>query len=375
MLTRLARRRRIGDWLLAVLLSCSLAAAWSEEPAHSVSPQISPTASTPRRVIIDSDPGIDDAMAILLALRSPELHVEAVTVVAGNVTAETGAENALRVLALAHRADIPVAMGARAPLLKTLTTSYEFHGPNGLGGLEIPRSSASLDRRHAVDLIIELAHAHPQDLTLVAIGPLTNLALALRKDPGIRPLLSEIILMGGSTVGGNATPAAEFNIYNDPEAARIVFEAGVPITMVGINAALQTLLTPADVSKLKASGSCVGTFAGGLGDFYLQAEEANGHHKGGPLYDPLAVAIAIDKSLATTTRPARVDVETRGELTYGETVVNFNLSRPIYRMDGDHQVFVRAEPVAPNTDVPTVIAGERFISMLLSRLTAGHDGC
>jgi inosine-uridine nucleoside N-ribohydrolase len=220
-----------------------------------------------------------------------------------------------------------------------------------------------------------MAHRHPGDLTLVATGPLTNLALALRKDPTMAPLISEIILMGGSTTGGNATPAAEWNIYNDPEAARIVFESRIPITMVGINAAMQTLLTRDDVARLAVSDSCIGKFAAQLGDFYLKGGEAFGRSTGSPLYDPLAVAIAIDKTLATTTLAMHIDVETKGEFTYGETVFNSRLTRSVTELQGDHRVFVRREPVAANADVPTVIAAERFMDLLIKRLTATHDRC
>jgi inosine-uridine nucleoside N-ribohydrolase len=285
-----------------------------------VSSQISPTAESPRRVILDVDPGIDDAIAILLALRSPELKVEALTTVAGNVTVEQGSENALRVLSLARRTDIPVAKGSARPLRKQLLTATYWHGPNGLGGVELPRSDASLDRRHAVDLMIELAHRYPGELTIVATGPLTNVALALRKAPSMRHELSEIIVMGGSTVGGNETAAAEFNFYVDPDAARVVFESGVPVTMVGLNATRQTLLTRQHVRDLDASASCLGRFVAKLGNFSLKT--GDDMTVGMPLHDPLALALAVDKTLAQKTLPMRIEIDTRSGLTNGASIFN-----------------------------------------------------
>lgn len=336
-----------------------------------VSPQVSPTAALPRRVILDVDPGIDDAIAILLALRSPELKVEAVTIVAGNVTVDQGSENALRVLSLARRTDIPVARGSERPLRKTLVTATHWHGPNGLGGVELPRSAAELDRRHAVDLIIKLAHEHPHDLSIVATGPLTNLALAFRKAPSIRQELSEIIVMGGSTVGGNETAAAEFNFFVDPDAAQIVFSSGVPLTMVGLNATRQTLLTRQHVRDLAASGSCLGRFVAKLGDFQLRDDITIGT----PLHDPLALALAIDKTLATTTLSMRIEIDTRNGLTNGASIYNSALTREHIVREGDHLTDGGEEPVAPNADVPTVIGSDRFMALLMTRLTAAGDGC
>lgn len=353
------------------LLILSLTASVCNAGAPSyVSAQNSPTAASPRRVILDVDPGIDDAIAILLAVRSPELKIEAVTTVAGNVTVDRGSENALRVLSLARRTDIPVARGAGRPLRKTLVTATYWHGPNGLGGVELPRSAVELDRRHAVDLIIQLAHEHPHDLSIVATGPLTNLALALRKAPSIRHELSEIIIMGGSTVGGNETAAAEFNFFVDPDAAQIVFSSGVPLTMVGLNATRQTLLTRQQVRDLGASTSCLGRFVAKLGEFQLRDETTTGT----PLHDPLALALAIDKTLSTTTVPMVIEIDTRSGLTNGASIFNSSLTREHFIREGDHLTDAGEEPVTPNADVPTVIASDRFLSLLMTRLTA-EAGC
>jgi inosine-uridine nucleoside N-ribohydrolase len=191
-----------------------------------------PASSTTRKIILDTDPGSDDAMALMLALNSPELDVRAVTVVPGNVTAKQGLENALRMVSLANRCDIPVAAGAQHPLFQKLITAEFWHGKNGLANIELPPSKCKVDPRYGPDLIIEMVHAAPHEITLVPVGPLTNIALAVERDPSIVPLVKEVILMGGSITGGNSTAAAEANIYNDPEAAQIVFQAGWPLTMV-----------------------------------------------------------------------------------------------------------------------------------------------
>jgi inosine-uridine nucleoside N-ribohydrolase len=363
------RRYRLTCQSVAAL---SLAAFVCNAGAPSyVSSQISPTAASPRRVILDVDPGIDDAIAILFALRSPELKVEAVTVVAGNVTLDRGAENALRVLSLARRTDIPVAKGSEQPLRKTLVTATFWHGPNGLGGVDLAPSAAKLDPRNAVDLIIQIARQHPHDLTIVATAPLTNLALALRKAPAIRHELSEIIIMGGSTVGGNETPAAEFNFFVDPDAAQIVFESGVPITMVGLNATRQTLLTRRHVHELAASTSCLGRFVAKLGEFSLRDDTTPGT----PLHDPLATALSIDKTLAKTTVPMRIEIDTRSGLTNGASIYNSGLTRAHIVREGDHLTDAGEETVAANADVPTVIESDRFLSLLMARLTVSQDGC
>jgi purine nucleosidase len=199
-------------------------------------------ASASKKIILDTDPGSDDALALMLALNSPELDVRAITVVPGNVTAEMGLENALRMVSLANRCDIPVAAGAQHPLQKLITAEF-WHGKNGLANVELPPSKCNVDSRFGPDLIIQLVHASPHEITLVPVGPLTNIALAVEKDPSIVPLVKEVILMGGSISGGNVNAAAEANIYNDPEAAQIVFQAGWPLTMVGLEVGNKALFT------------------------------------------------------------------------------------------------------------------------------------
>src|SRR5207248_11875 len=214
-----------------------------------------PASSAAKKIIFDTDPGSDDAMALMLALNSPELDVRAITVVPGNVTASQGLENALRMVSLAGRCDIPVAAGAQHPLFQKLITAEFWHGRNGLANIELPLSKCKVDSRFGPDLIIELVHAAPHEITLVPVGPLTNIALAVEKDPAIVPLVKEVILMGGSISGGNVNAAAEANICNDPEAAQIVFQAGWPLTMVGLEVGDKALLTPKYLDELsKAPG-------------------------------------------------------------------------------------------------------------------------
>ena len=209
--------------------------------------------TAPRRVIIDTDPGVDDAMAILLALNSPELKVEALTVVPGNVEAAQGLENALKLVSLAGRCDVVVAGGAQHPLDQKLITAQFWHGKNGLAGVDLPAPKCKPDARFGPDLIIEMVHKYPHELTLIPVGPLTNIALAVSKDPGIAFLVKDIVIMGGSITGGNVNGAAEANIYNDPEAAQIVFNAGWTVTMIGSDVGERTLITRKDVTQLQAS--------------------------------------------------------------------------------------------------------------------------
>src|SRR5205085_11177045 len=203
-----------------------------------------------RKIILDTDPGSDDAMALMLALNSPELDVRAITVVPGNVTAQQGLENALRMASLANRCDIPVAAGAQHPLFQKLITAEFWHGKNGLADVELPASKCKVDSRFGPDLIIQMVHASPHEITLVPVGPLTNIALAVLKDPSIVPLVKEVVIMGGAITGGNVNAAAEANIYNDPEAAQIVFQAGWPLTMVGLDVGDKTLPSRKHLAQL-----------------------------------------------------------------------------------------------------------------------------
>jgi inosine-uridine nucleoside N-ribohydrolase len=323
-------------------------------------------AADARKIILDTDPGADDAIAILLALNSPELDVKALTVVAGNVVVEQGVKNALKLVSLAGRCEVPVARGASRPLVQKLVTAEFFHGANGLGNVELSAPACAADPRFAPDLILELIHQYPHEITLVPVGPLTNIALALRKDPSIVGLVKEVVLMGGSIAGGNATAAAEANIYNDPEAARAVFEAGWPLTMVGLNVTEKTLFTRADRNRLARSQGRENDFAVRVLDFLV--DRASGLGAGGtPMHDPLAVGAVIDRSLITT-RDMWVEVETRGEFTRGETVASRHNSsdRKVWR--GDHYSIDGIEKVEPNVHVAVESDARRFIDLFISRL-------
>jgi purine nucleosidase len=319
-----------------------------------------------RKIILDTDPGTDDAMALMLALNSPELDVRAITVVPGNVTAEQGLENALRMVSLANRCDIPVAGGARHPLFQKLITAEFWHGKNGLANIELPRSKCKADARFGPDLIIELIHASPHEITLVPVGPLTNIALAVERDPSIVPLIKEVIMMGGSIKGGNVNAAAEANIYNDPEAAQIVFQAGWPLTMVGLDVGDKTLLGRKQLEQLASTHGPVNDFIYGVAKFLVGLSEKFGD-SGTPMYDPLAVGVAIDSMLVTA--PAmHVDVETRGEFTRGETVANRRNEIERNVLHGDRYVIEGVDKVEPNARVCVEVQAERFLQLFVSRI-------
>src|SRR6516225_7316780 len=323
-------------------------------------------AQSPRRVIIDTDPGIDDAMAILLALNSPELKVEALTVVPGNVEGRQGLENALKIVSLAGRCDVSVAAGAQHPLNQKLITAQYWHGKNGLAGVELPPSKCKADSRFGPDLIIELIHKHPHDITLIPVGPLTNIALAVSKDPSIVPLVKDIVIMGGSISGGNVDGAAEANIYGDPEAASIVFNAGWLVTMIGSDVGERTLITRTHLAQLQALHGPESDFISKLADFYLTRSETSGY-SGAAMYDPLAVATVIDATLVTL-KDMHVDVETKGEFTRGETVANRMGSNENNVLHGDHYEIEGAIDLKPNARVCLASDADRFLKLFISRI-------
>jgi purine nucleosidase len=228
-----------------------------------------PTAT--RRIILDTDPGIDDALAILLALASPELCLEALTVTVGNCSTEQGVINALSVLELAGATHIPVAPGLDRPLLQPLLTAPETHGSTGLGYAQLPLPRQAPVKQHAVDLLIERIMAAPGEITLVAVAPLTNLALAVRREPALVEAVHEVIIMGGAIRHeGNTTPLAEFNTYVDPHAAHIVFHSGLPITLVPLDVTYQCILTQTDVDRLLALDAPLTRFVADSTRFYME---------------------------------------------------------------------------------------------------------
>jgi inosine-uridine nucleoside N-ribohydrolase len=324
------------------------------------------TQAAPRRVIVDTDPGTDDAMAIILALNSPELQVEALTVVPGNVDAQQGLENALKIVSLAGRCDVVVAGGAQHPLNQKLITAQFWHGKNGLANVELPPSKCKADPRFGPDLIIEMVHKYPHEITLIPVGPLTNIALAVSKDPSIAGLVKDIVIMGGSITGGNVNGAAEANIYNDPEAAQIVFNAGWMVTMVGSDVGERTLITRKYLAELQSSHGPQSDFIAKIADFYLTRSEKSGY-SGAAMYDPLAVGIALDPTLGTL-KEMHVDVETKGEFTRGETVANRRGSNENSILHGDHYEIEGVIDLKPNARVCLASDADRFLQLFVSRV-------
>ncbi|MBE3590172.1 MAG: nucleoside hydrolase [Firmicutes bacterium] len=274
----------------------------------------------PAKIILDCDPGHDDALAILLAAGSPAVELLAITTVGGNQTLEKVTLNARRVCTVAGIRGVPVAAGCAGPLARPLETAPEIHGETGLDGHDFPEPDVPLAGVHAVDLILEILGREPAGtVTLVPTGPLTNLAVALRKDPHTFRRAREIVWMGGALGLGNVTPAAEFNAYVDPEAARAVFASGVPLAMHGLHLTHQVRVTESVRRRLREMGTPVGRMAADLMAFYTERYRRRFEMGDPPLHDPCAVAFVIDRSIFRTQR-MRVDVETRGEFTAGMTV-------------------------------------------------------
>jgi purine nucleosidase len=308
-------------------------------------------------LIIDVDTGIDDSLALLYAAASPEAELVAVTCVSGNVDAQQVAVNTLAILELAGRSDVEVALGRTIPLIRPLETTPETHGPRGLGYAELPPSSRPVSGRHAVDLIIDEARRRPGEITLVTLGPLTNLALAIMREPALPGLLAGYVLMGGAFgAAGNTTPTAEWNIHCDPDAAAIVFRAWAeaasadstiarPLAL-GLDVTEQARMIPDDVVRLaRRAGSTpddsialvrgedpmlatrsvarnpIVRYVADALRFYMEFHARNDGFYGAFMHDPLAVAVALDRRLVTT-EPLYVDVETRGQLTTGMTVAD-----------------------------------------------------
>lgn len=277
-----------------------------------------------RKIIIDTDPGQDDAITILLALASPEIELLGVTTVAGNVSVDQTTENALKALDLVNRADIPVHRGAEGPLLGAGVQADHVHGATGFDGHPLPAPSRAPTPGHAVDFIIEQVMAHtPGTITLCAIGPLTNLALALRQAPHLAARIGRIVLMGGAFAEvGNITCAAEFNFHVDPLAAAIVCDSGVPLTVIPLDVTHQLLTTAARVSRFRALGNRIGTVIADWLTFEKRFEAGKYGTDGGPLHDPNTVAWLLAPHLYQG-REVNLRVETEGRLTAGASVVDW----------------------------------------------------
>jgi purine nucleosidase len=276
------------------------------------------------KIVIDTDPGQDDAVAILLALASPEFDVLGIVAVAGNVPLALTETNARRICELAGRPDMAVFAGAERPLVRDLVTAEYVHGKTGLDGPDLPEPEMPLQERHGVDFIVEtLRREPPGTVTLATLGPLTNIALALNRAPEIAQRIERIVMMGGGFFeGGNVTPAAEFNIYVDPHAADVVFRSGIPIVMIPLDCTHKALTTRARVEAIRALGTPVGKATAELLDFFERFDERKYGTDGGPLHDPCVIAYMLAPDIFTG-RNCNVTVECASELTMGMTVVDW----------------------------------------------------
>ena len=280
------------------------------------------------KIILDCDPGHDDAVAILLAVGNPAIDLLGVTTVGGNQSLDKVTYNARAVLEKAHATDVPVHAGCDRPLVRPQEVAASIHGETGLDGVELPEPTRPLDPGHAVNWIIDTIMSHePGTVTLVPTGPLTNIALAARLEPRIVGRVREVVLMGGGYHVGNWTAMAEFNIKVDPEAARIVFEESWPVTMVGLDLTHQALCTPEVQRRIENVGTDLARFVSGLMDFFRESYRDNQDFDDPPVHDPCTVAYLIDPSVVTTRR-CPVHVETRGEFTLAMTVADLRGPEP-----------------------------------------------
>ncbi len=309
-----------------------------------------------KRMIYDGDPGIDDALAIILAIKSGEFDLEAVTTVAGNVSLEKATKNALRILRLTGRLNIPVAAGIPSPFGRGLERAEYVHGDNGLGGTSLPLPGVEDKCIGALDLIIAKIMKKPGEITLVACGPLTNLAEIYMKEPRIGENVRELIIMGGAVqVPGNVTPHAEFNIYTDPESAQIILRSDLPLTIVPLDVTMKTIFTVYDLEQIYEVRTPVAEFAYNALRYYQNIPK---HKKlgGCPLHDPLAVGVAIDESFVKT-KELYVNVVTDNIITLGKTLVG-------EKNTGELEVCASKHKVCLEVDA------RRFIRFFIDTITA-----
>jgi purine nucleosidase len=309
------------------------------------------------RIILDCDPGHDDTMAILLAAGCPDIDLAAITTVAGNQTLEKVTLNARRVCTVAGLHDVPIYAGCDRPLMRPQITAGHIHGESGLDGPRFGEPAVAVQDAHAVDYLVDTLMSSAGDITLVPTGPLTNIAAALIREPAIAARTREVVLMGGSYTRGNVTPAAEFNIRADPEAAAIVFAAGWPVTMVGLDLTHQAGAPPEVVEAFRDMGTPVGVMSAELLDFYRGSYQRSGRAGDPPVHDPCAVARVARPALIDV-REAFVTVETKGEWTAGMTVTDFNatLGPP------------------PNASVATTLDAPGFWDLMVAAVTALGPG-
>jgi len=276
------------------------------------------------KIIIDTDPGQDDAVAILLALASPELDVLGITAVAGNVPLPLTSRNSLMMCELAGRADVPVFAGADRPMTRELVTAEYVHGKTGIDGADLPEPQLDLQGQHAVDWLIDvIGSSAPGEITLCTLGPLTNVGMALDREPAIADRLGGLVLMGGGFFeGGNTTPAAEFNIYVDPQAADIVFRSGIPLTMFPLDATHKALSTEPRIVAFEELDTAAGDAIAGMLRFFERYDVEKYGIEGGPLHDPTVIAYLLQPELFAG-KACNVRIETESELTMGMTVVDW----------------------------------------------------
>ncbi|AMH19918.1 MAG: pyrimidine-specific ribonucleoside hydrolase RihA [Hafnia sp.] len=307
-------------------------------------------------IILDCDPGHDDAIALILALASPELELKAVTTSAGNQTPDKTLRNALRILTLLQRSDIPVAGGAVKPLMRELIIADNVHGESGLDGPDLPEPNFAPQTCNAVELIAQTLRASQQPVTVVATGPLTNIALLLTSHPELHAKISRIVIMGGAAMLGNWTPAAEFNIYVDPEAAEIVFQSGLPIVMAGLDVTHRAQIMSEDIERFRHLGNPVADVVADLLDFFMEYhKQEKWGFQGAPLHDPCTIAWLIKPDIFTCV-DRWVGVETQGKYTQGMTVVDY------YSLTANQ----------PNTTVMMDVDRQAFVDLLVERIGAAY---
>lgn len=306
---------------------------------------------TPKRIIIDTDPGVDDALAFLLALASPEIQLEALTTTQGNVTLEKATQNALSVLELGRATHIPVASGSVVPLVQPLRASAYVHGESGIGNSRLPQPKSRPVPQHAVDYLIERVLGEPGEISIFPIGPLTNIAMAIRKEPTFAKAVKELVIMGGAILEyGNVTPQAEFNIYVDPHAAHIVFHSGIPITLIPLDVTHKCMLLQPHVDRLMQISSPISQFIRDAMEVYLKYSFELGY-AGSALHDPLTLATIIAPELLTL-KEYYVDVDISGGVSMGKTFADI--------------LNVTKKPA--NMKVAMNVRGEEFVELFVQRM-------
>lgn len=306
-----------------------------------------------KKIILDCDPGHDDALALTLAVASPKIDLLAVTTSAGNQTPDKTLNNAMRMLTLLHREDIPVAQGNQTPLVKPLETAPEVHGKTGLDGADLPDPDFKVQDMTAIELIAKTLRESNEKVTLVVTGPMTNAALFLRVYPDLaKEKIDQIVFMGGAMGLGNWRPSVEFNIFVDPEAAKIIMNFGIPLVMAPLNVTHQAQIMKDEIQEIGQIDNPVGhAFCGLLNFFEQYHENPKWGFKGAPLHDPCTIAWLIDPSMFKSEK-MNVDVETQGDLTRGETVCDY------YELTG--------KPV--NTEVLLGIDRDKFIQLIMDSI-------